>query len=100
MRFYLKLLVLLIGFTLFSPLTALAQQNCGELTKMRTQLEKQYKEKLVVMGVTSKGELLTIFATRDGSTWTFILNYPNGKSCILGVGENLRVLNDVYGDLI
>lgn len=100
MRFYMKLLVLLIGFTLFSPLAALAQQNCGKTAEIKTALENQYKEKVVVIGTTNQNQLLTIFSSKNGDTWTLVMTFTNGKSCLMSAGENLRIIDISIEDLI
>jgi hypothetical protein len=69
----------------FSP--ALAQQACGERTKFTLKLEQSFAELPVAMGLTDKGAVLEVFASKKGS-WTFLITMPDGMTCVVASGES------------
>ncbi|MDA0342345.1 MAG: hypothetical protein O3B74_12195 [Proteobacteria bacterium] len=56
-------------------------------TDLVEQLGAQYAESQTAVGVTGKGEVLEVFATGDGSTWTLVLTAPDGTSRIVAAGQ-------------
>ena len=33
------------------------------------------------------GNVIELLRSKDGSTWTLLMTYPNGTSCVLRAGE-------------
>ena len=83
-RLVLVLMVVLLAAVWTAP--AAAQQLCGTRTEIVTRLNKAFSELPSGMGVTSNGLVFEIFASPTG-TWTALISYPNGWSCINSVGE-------------
>ncbi len=65
---------------------ASAEQVCGERTKLMTSLGEKYAETPVAMGLTSAGAVIEVLTSPSGS-WTFLVTYPNGKTCIVASGQ-------------
>ena len=61
---------------------------CHDSHAVTAYLESKYQETPVAMALQSTGALFTIFATKDGSTWTAVTTTPQGTSCILSAGKN------------
>lgn len=84
----LRSIVVLLGVLFvvspFNP--ALAQQACGERAKFMIKLEESFAELPVAMGLTDKGAVLEVFASKNGS-WTFLLTMPNGMTCVMDSGQ-------------
>ncbi len=86
MRYVIALFAALyIGLTAHS---ALAQQvPCGDRAKAVAHLEKNYSETPVSIGLASNGAVVEVFASEAG-TFTIVMTYPNGLSCMIAAGEN------------
>ncbi len=70
---------------------ASAEQICGERTKMMTSLGKKFAEAPVAMGLTSAGAVIEVLTSPAGS-WTFLITYPTGQTCMVATGENWETL--------
>ena len=66
---------------------ALAQVACNNRDKIIAWLGTRYQEAPVATGISSKGSLIEVLTTKDGSTWTILLTSPNGTSCIVESGQ-------------
>jgi hypothetical protein len=71
---------------------ASAQQQpapiCIKRAELLNQLENQFNESPVAMGVTDSGSLIEIYSSSDGATWTIGLTMPNGLTCLVATGQN------------
>lgn len=65
---------------------AMAAAACAERKEIVDKLGQQYSESRQSTAVTSEGSLLEIFVSREG-TWSAILSSPNGRACVVAVGE-------------
>ena len=78
-------------FMLASP--ALALHPCGPRSVFIEWLWDQYAETPVEQGLTNpNNQLLELFMSKDGGTWTLLLTLPDGQSCIMGVGKDWRAV--------
>ena len=50
-------------------------------------LAGRYQESQRALGLDSRKALVRLFTPDDGSTFTMVLTFPNGVSCILAAGE-------------
>ncbi len=66
---------------------ASAQSVCMTHAEMMKQLDGRFSESQVAIGLASNGQLLEVFSTGDGSTWTIVITKPDGMSCVLTTGE-------------
>ena len=73
--------------------TPVAAQSAGmDRALVVKQLREKHLEKPVGMGLATSGGIIELFSSPDGATWTLILTMPNGKSVMLGAGENWAVV--------
>ena len=70
---------------------AFAHAICGERNKVVANLEKIYSETPVSMGLESNGGVIEILVSPSGS-FTIILMWPNGVSCVMAAGEGWEYL--------
>lgn len=90
----LKRLALLLfataGMAVFSwPLSA--QQVCGDHNAFVATLENTYGERRVSVGIAqNEMEIFEIFAAPDGSTWTILRTFGNGRSCVIASGRHYQ----------
>ncbi len=84
-----------ILFTAGRPLCLLKNLTCGQpasgslinLRESQKQLDSRFSESQVAIGLATNGQLLEVFSTGDGSTWTIVITKPDGMSCVLTTGE-------------
>ena len=75
-------------FLLATPALAAAEgQKCGARTDVLTQLKEQYKEAPSGFGMTGNGAVIEL-TTSDSGSWTLLLSFPTGKTCMIATGEN------------
>ena len=66
---------------------AKAERVCLPFADMAQQLQINFAEAPVAMGLADNGGLIQVFANGDGSTWTMLFVAPNGVSCLVASGE-------------
>ncbi|NQV98182.1 MAG: hypothetical protein HQ483_00655 [Rhodospirillales bacterium] len=66
---------------------ASAQAVCGLRPAVLKQLQGNYKEAPVSMGLASNGSVLEITRSDTGS-WSILLTNPSGVTCLMAAGEN------------
>lgn len=97
----LRTIVVLFGVLfVISPFNpALAQQACGERANFMNKLENSFAEHPIAMGLTDKGAVLEVFASKNGS-WTFLVTMPSGLTCVVASGQSWESLKVVQSDQI
>jgi hypothetical protein len=73
------------------PAPANGQSACVERTEAASNLKKKFSEIPVSMGLSKQGALIEVFASPAG-TWSIIMTFPNGMSCIMAAGEAWEIL--------
>jgi hypothetical protein len=73
------------------PGTALAPacHSRADLTKM---LDQKFAEQPSALGVQADGQLVEVFVSNQGTSWTIVVTRPDGWSCIVAVGEHWESL--------
>ena len=66
---------------------ASAQPMCMTHAEMMKPLDGRFSETQVAIGLASNGQLVEVFSTGDGSTWTIVMTKPDGMSCVFATGE-------------
>jgi hypothetical protein len=66
--------------------TAAAQSVCGTRETLLKQLDKEYQEAPIGIGLASNGAVVELL-TSNGGTWTLMVTRPNGMTCLIGTGE-------------
>lgn len=70
---------------------AFAQGFCAPRDLFVQKLADDFSESPVAHGLTNANDrLLELFASKDGKTWTLIITYPNGQSCVITAGHSWR----------
>ena len=59
---------------------------CDVRAKVLSSLEKNYTEIPIWLGLTSGGVMIEVLTSPEGS-WTIILTYANGFSCLVASGK-------------
>lgn len=65
-----------------------ATPQCAKLAEVLAGLATNYKEATIWSGVLPNGQMLSITATADRSTWTALAVQPDGMACLLSSGPS------------
>jgi hypothetical protein len=68
-----------------------AQAVCGDRTILIAELDRQFDERPIAIGITSGGALIEVLTSPKG-TWTFLVTFPNGSTCIVATGDSWEML--------
>ncbi|MCK5505758.1 MAG: hypothetical protein KAJ10_11370 [Thermodesulfovibrionia bacterium] len=71
--------------------SANAQTVCGARASLLKQLEDNYKESPISMGLSSNGSIVELTKS-DKGTWTILLTTPKGVTCLIAVGKYWEIL--------
>ncbi len=64
-----------------------AQRVCMPHADLVDFLDMRYAESSTAIGLAGNGELLEVFTSGDGGSWTIVLTSPQGRSCVVATGE-------------
>lgn len=97
-----KRLVFALGLAAISlnamPASAQGVIPCADRTEVIQQLNKQFAEAPVSMGLTNDGSVLEMFVSKD-RTFTVIVTNPTGITCLIASGGNWESLNAAQAGL-
>ena len=96
-----KILGVIIAFAipLFVLVPAFAQPArpvCSDRTKFLNALSSIHPESPVAMGLATNGSVVKVLASMTGS-WTILVTWPDGRSCVAAVGEGWEELKTTTG---
>ena len=65
------------------------QPLCGSRDGLVEELKNGWDEILVAQGLANaNNRLIELFISKDGKTWTLIITYPKGESCVITSGHD------------
>ncbi len=76
-----------VAATLASTGQAAAQNLCMPRDKIIEMLNTRYAEEPISRGLASGGQMVEVFSSPDGDTWTLLLTAPDGISCMMAEGQ-------------
>ncbi|MBX9720639.1 MAG: hypothetical protein K2X81_04540, partial [Candidatus Obscuribacterales bacterium] len=65
---------------------------CASRDMLLQSLQRDYSEAPSAIGVANDGNVLELFKTQDGKTWTLLMSMPDGTSCVVAAGEGWESL--------
>lgn len=68
-----------------------AQAPCGPAKDIAAQLRQKYGEYVISLGLQANGNLLQVYGSEKGATWTIVTTNPKGLSCVLASGRRWLV---------
>lgn len=72
--------------------SARAESSCAPRAEVIEALTKGYTERSVGMGLASDGNMIEMFQSKDGASWTIVVTLPNGMSCPAFAGQGWEKL--------
>ncbi|MAL80211.1 MAG: hypothetical protein CMN55_14080 [Sneathiella sp.] len=69
------------------PLAAATAEGCLPRAELARQLAAQYGEVLIAQGLSSAGQLLEIYASPMGDSWSLTETDPAGRACLRAAGD-------------
>ena len=69
------------------------QSTCADRDGMTTALAATYGEQQRMVAVNGSS-VIEFWGNEDASTWTLIVTYPDGVSCVLGAGIGFAVADE------
>ena len=90
--------VIMIGFIWLAE-AAQAQMVCGKRALVIEQLGEKYGEQQRGIGMSKAtgGRIYEIWFSEATGTWTILVTYPAGRTCLDAVGENWEAISPVIG---
>lgn len=88
---------LLAGFSILTglPRTADAAMTCGEHGEIVDRLSDEYAEFRTSLMVDSEGNLVEVYSNLETGTWTLLITWPRGRTCVVSSGNNfIDTVND------
>jgi hypothetical protein len=83
-----SLIAIAMMLVIWATATPAAAQNvCTSRTEVAKQLAGDHSETPVAAGLAASGEVVEVFSSNDGATWTIVLTRPGGISCLVATGE-------------
>ena len=74
-----------------------ARGACGDRKEMLEKLAQRFEERPRALGVLADGGLLEVVVSPKGS-WTILISYPKGPSCVMAVGSGWRQKLTLIGE--
>ncbi len=74
------------------PLIANAQTACAPRQQVVSELQAQYGERQVLLGLAADGHVMELFAS-PAMEWTLVATRPDGLSCIVVAGSHLSFVS-------
>ncbi len=71
---------------------AFAQATCDQRLNIIGRLSGSYAETPKAMGIADNGGVVELLTSTDGATWTFVITFPNGVSCLISSGRHWETL--------
>jgi hypothetical protein len=69
-----------------------AEPACQSHAEIKQLLTQQFAEQPAAVGIQADGNLIQVFAAKDGTTWTMVTTRPDGVSCIVALGQHWEAL--------
>lgn len=67
--------------------------QCGPYEAIRDKLGKKYGEARNAFALAAGGRMMETYINLETQTWTVVLTYPSGLSCILVAGTDYQALD-------
>jgi hypothetical protein len=76
-----------------APLQAVDPEVCGPYADLRAMLAAQFGERPASSRRAGDGTVIELFASASADTWTMVNVQPDGRACVVAVGQDWRALH-------
>ena len=80
-----------------TPVQAQVPPPCHPREKIMAVVEGQYHEAPVGIGLSNAGQIVELYASEGGTTWTILVTLPDGRVCMYGAGTDWEAVPQVKG---
>ena len=70
----------------------IAEVFCDDRDSLLLKLERSYGAERMGRGMRGPEAIIEVWAVRSTGEWTLVQSYPDGKSCIVAMGENWEAM--------
>lgn len=81
----------LIALMLLS--TAANAMNCGQREPIVNALKERYQETQRNVAIAGVDVVTELYLSPEGATWTIIMSFPDGRTCIFAAGKGWTSTN-------
>lgn len=81
------------------PLTVKGQAFCMKHSDFVAEVAREFQERLVGFGILSDKQVIGLFASSRGATFTLVFTTPEGLTCPIGSGNNWRHVSPPLPDM-
>jgi hypothetical protein len=89
---------LTMGLALAPAALAAQQSNCAPRDAVIERLTEKYAEQLTAGGLQSENTVLEVWTSENTGSFTVLLTYANGMTCIMASGHNWSSVAQVMMD--
>jgi hypothetical protein len=86
MKYRFRTLFAALALLASTPAFAQQQMACGDRNDLLAHLKDKFKESAAGAGMTGNGAVMELM-TSDSGSWTLILTFPTGRSCLVATGD-------------
>ena len=69
-------------------------RNCSERDRIVMRLAEGYGERRKSIGLGANNSVIELYASDDTGTWTILMTYPSGMSCLMATGSAFEATAD------
>jgi len=87
-------ILVIVGICLcIASVVAAENPSCAQRDDVVGDLSRTYEEMPRGLGVTGSGGVIEVLTSPSGDTWSIIVTWPNGRSCLVAAGESWQNLD-------
>ena len=80
------------------PALAHAAVYCGPRDEVAAKLKSAFGETRTAMGTKGPKAIMEMWTSEKTGSWSVVMNYTDGRSCIVAVGNDYTVLDEPLED--
>ncbi len=69
--------------------------RCGERAAIVEQLAEKYGETRQFIALTLARQVVELYASAETGSWTLLITFPSGESCLIGAGDAFELAPDL-----
>ncbi len=86
-----------LAVSLAVPAWAQQQRQCGPRDRIIEMLTEGFSEARQSMALATNGNLIETLANLETGSWTVIVSFPEGQTCIVAAGGSFQIVSEPAG---